>query len=187
MEQEHYREHEWQQQLSQARQRKAEAGRALLHELRSGSSGSGSGSKGNAGDVGQEEAQQQRQQHQLEWPALGQRWDGAAGSIQSTEEQAADGEQAPGAEPRQGQQEQQAEARLGRPRFAPPALNIITGVGRHSKGGGVLKAAVKQVLQQQGLPARDNPTNEGGQRGCAGMVAHVVAVCGHSPAAWRLL
>lgn len=49
------------------------------------------------------------------------------------------------------------------PPFSPPPLSIITGLGRHSRRdrGGVLKAAVRQLLRQQGLPALDDPSNQG--------------------------
>lgn len=46
-----------------------------------------------------------------------------------------------------------------------PALCIITGTGRHrapgGQGQGVLKEAVRSLLEQQGLPARNAPGNPG--------------------------
>lgn len=111
----------------------------------------------------QEQQEQQETDQEPQRPVFGQRWGSVASSSQRPpDQQAGDAEAAAGE-----QQQQQDGAAAGRPRgrrFAPPPFNIITGVGRHSKGdrGGVLKAAVKQVLQQQGLPTRDDPTNEGG-------------------------
>jgi len=125
--------------------------------------------EGKAAWIGGQKRQQEgkrRQRRQHEWPALGQRWDDATGSTWPAGQQAANAEAAGN---QQEQAQQQADA-AGRPRgrrFMPPPLSIITGVGRHSKGGrgGVLKAAVRQTLQQQGLPALDDPSNEGGGEG----------------------
>jgi hypothetical protein len=72
----------------------------------------------------------------------------------------------------------------------PPGLVVITGLGRHSRGdgGGVLKAAVRALLRQQGLPTVDDPGNEGA-RACVlppacGCPAAWLPVC--CPASWPL-
>lgn len=49
----------------------------------------------------------------------------------------------------------------GQAGFLPPSLCIITGMGRRSRGSGVLKGAVLDLLQQQGLPTVEDPSNEG--------------------------
>ncbi|PRW51133.1 Glutathione S-transferase theta-2B [Chlorella sorokiniana] len=192
MEAEHYRRQEWQQQLALARRQTREASRALLRDMQGGSSGgssmvddggssSGNGGRlaepssegagtaeGEAAAIGQQQQhealQQQQQQQQGEWPTFGQRWGDSASSPRRSADPAADADAADGDQQQQGQQGQlDATARPRGRRFLPPGLNIITGVGRHSKGdrGGVLKAAVQQVLQQQGLGTVDDPTNEG--------------------------
>ncbi|KAL4443288.1 hypothetical protein ABPG75_011025 [Micractinium tetrahymenae] len=95
------------------------------------------------------------------WPELGETWEEPAGPVGSTQlssaaaagtqpEAAGDGRPpSPPAGP--GRQE----------RFLPPGFCIITGVGRHSRGSGVLKAAVLELLQQQGLPTVEDTSNDG--------------------------
>ena len=77
------------------------------------------------------------------------------------------GDAEPGEQQQQQQQQQQQreQRRLEEYPGEPPPLKVITGVGRHSRGdrGGVLRAAVRELLAQQGLPAQDDPAgNEGG-------------------------
>ena len=66
---------------------------------------------------------------------------------------------------RQGQQQQQQGSRPARRRGeAPtPGLVLVTGVGRHSRAEatGVLRTAVQELLEQQGLPATPDPANPG--------------------------
>lgn len=59
----------------------------------------------------------------------------------------------------------------------PPPLCVITGVGRHSRGdgGGVLRAAVLELLAQQALPTLDDPAGNEGE--CVGGGLEAGAAC----------
>lgn len=137
----------------------------LLAELEEGSSSSSSGT--HQGEAAVEPQQQgQGQQQGKGWPALGQAWQ----QLQQGKETEATPATPTGAVVAGQQDGRQVRQGRGVRRFSPPPLNIITGMGRHSKGsrGGVLKAAVSQLLVQQGLPVVDDPSNEGGLGAWAG-------------------
>lgn len=97
------------------------------------------------------------------WPELGRAWEapaGPAGSAHLDDTGAAAGTGPGGLG--DAQPPAPADAPPGRQaQFLPPSLCIITGVGRHSRGSGVLKGAVLELLQQQGLPTVEDPANEG--------------------------
>ena len=112
--------------------------------------------------------QLRRQGGEQQWPALGQQWDlpqlqqgdGEEGDESSSEEEGEEEAKGP-AGLQQPQQPGQQRRRVAR--FRPPAFCIVTGRGRHSEAyrGGVLKAAVQELLLLQGLPARSDPSNAG--------------------------
>ncbi|KAL4423402.1 hypothetical protein ABPG77_009980 [Micractinium sp. CCAP 211/92] len=97
------------------------------------------------------------------WQAVGRAWGKPAGPAEGSAQSgpgpaSGSGPEAPG-------DEQSSRLSVGpsagQACFLPPSLCIITGMGRRSRGSGVLKGAVLELLQQQGLPTVEDPSNEG--------------------------
>ena len=174
-----HQQRHWRQQHRLLRRQKGREASALLAGLAAGGgmdSSSGGSGRGRASS-GRPGEKQRRQGGAQQWPALGQQWDSpqlqqgdeAEGDESSSGEDGEEEEEAEG--PAGLQQLQQQRGQPGQQRrrvaqFRPPAFCVVTGRGRHSEAyrGGVLKAAVQEMLLLQGLPARSDPTNAGAVR-----------------------
>jgi hypothetical protein len=172
-----HQQRHWRRQHRLLRRQKGREASALLAGLAAGGgmdSSSGGSGRGRASS-GRPGEKQQRQGGAQQWPALGQQWDSpqlqqgdeaegdesSSGEDEDEEEEEAEGPA--GLRQLQQQRGQPGQQRRRVAQFRPPAFCVVTGRGRHSEAyrGGVLKAAVQEMLLLQGLPARSDPTNAG--------------------------